>query len=132
MNIIICGAGRVGFTIAKLLSEQGHSITVIDQSSDDIQKINDSLDVKAIVGKATYPSILEKANALAFSRIDGYVAFPTIALTSKLSLIFWMSSLDWSITVIEWPCSLKSLAIVNPTLPAPQIIIFILIKFFNS
>ena len=63
MNIIICGAGRVGFTIAKLLSEQGHSITVIDQSGEDIQKINDSLDVKAIVGKATYPSILEKANA---------------------------------------------------------------------
>ncbi len=63
MNIIICGAGRVGFTISKLLSEQGHSITVIDQSSEDIQKINDSLDVKAIVGKATYPSILEKANA---------------------------------------------------------------------
>ena len=63
MNIIICGAGRVGFTIAKLLSEQAHSITVIDQSSEDIQKINDSLDVKAIVGKATYPSILEKANA---------------------------------------------------------------------
>ena len=63
MNIIICGAGRVGFTIAKLLSEQGHSITVIDQSSEDIQKINDTLDVKAIVGKGTYPSILEKANA---------------------------------------------------------------------
>ena len=64
MNIIICGAGRVGFTIAKLLSEQGHSITVIDQSSEDIQKVNDSLDVKAIVGKGTYPSILEKANAI--------------------------------------------------------------------
>ena len=63
MNIIICGAGRVGFTISKILSEQGHSITVIDQSSDDIQKIDDILDVKSIVGKATYPSILEKANA---------------------------------------------------------------------
>jgi len=63
MNIIICGAGRVGFTIAKILSEQGHSITVIDQSSEDIQKIDDILDVKAIVGKATYPSILEKASA---------------------------------------------------------------------
>ena len=62
MNIIICGAGRVGFTIAKLLTEQNHSITVIDQSSEDIQKINDSLDIKAIVGKATFPSILEKAN----------------------------------------------------------------------
>ena len=63
MNIIICGAGRVGSTIAKLLSEQGHSITVIDQSSEDIQKLNDTLDVRGIVGKATYPSILEKADA---------------------------------------------------------------------
>jgi len=63
MNIIICGAGRVGFTIAKILSEQGHSITVIDQSSEDIQKIDETLDVKSIVGKGTYPSILEKANA---------------------------------------------------------------------
>ncbi len=63
MNIIICGAGRVGFTISKLLSEQDHSVTVIDQSSEDIQKLNESLDVKAIVGKATYPSILEKADA---------------------------------------------------------------------
>ena len=63
MNIIICGAGRVGFTIAKILSEQGHSITVIDQSSEDIQKIDDALDVKSIVGKGTYPSILEKADA---------------------------------------------------------------------
>ena len=92
MNIIICGAGRVGYTIAKLLSEQNHSITVIDQSSEDIQKINESLDVRAIVGKATYPSVLEKAiwqisilissfrvtaiimsasEALAFSRIEG-------------------------------------------------------------
>ena len=63
MNIIICGAGRVGFTIAKLLTEQNHSVTIIDQSSDDIQKIIDSLDVKAIVGKATSPMILEKANS---------------------------------------------------------------------
>jgi len=69
MNIIICGAGRVGYTIAKLLSEQNHSITVIDQSSEDIQKINDSLDVRAIVGKATYPSVLEKANAAEASMI---------------------------------------------------------------
>ena len=63
MNIIICGAGRVGFTIAKLLTEQNHSVTVIDQSSEDIQKINDALDVKAIVGKATSPMILENANS---------------------------------------------------------------------
>ena len=63
MNIIICGAGRVGSTIAKSLSEQNHSITIVDQSSDDIQKINDSIDVKGVVGMGTFPSVLEKANA---------------------------------------------------------------------
>ena len=38
MNIIICGAGRVGFSISKQLSAQGHSITVIDQSSEFISE----------------------------------------------------------------------------------------------
>ena len=36
MNIIICGAGQVGFTMSKLLTEQDHSVTIIDQSSEDI------------------------------------------------------------------------------------------------
>ena len=63
MNIIICGAGRVGSSISKQLSAQGHSITIIDQSSEFIQKINDTQDVKGIVGRATFPSVLEKAGA---------------------------------------------------------------------
>jgi trk system potassium uptake protein len=63
MNIIICGAGKVGFSISKQLSAQGHSVTVIDQSSDDIKKINESQDAKGIVGRATFPSVLENAGA---------------------------------------------------------------------
>ncbi len=63
MNIIICGAGKVGSSISKQLSAQGHSVTVIDQSSEDIKKINDSQDVKGIVGRATLPTVLENAGA---------------------------------------------------------------------
>ena len=63
MNIIICGAGMVGFSISKQLQAQGHSVTVIDQSSEDIKKINDTQDVKGIVGRATLPSVLENAGA---------------------------------------------------------------------
>ena len=63
MNIIICGAGKVGFSISKQLSSQGHSVTVIDQSPDDIKKINDTQDVKGIVGRASLPSVLENAGA---------------------------------------------------------------------
>ena len=55
MNIIICGAGKVGFSISKQLSAQGHSVTVIDQSSEDIKKINDTQDVKGVVGRASLP-----------------------------------------------------------------------------
>ena len=99
MNIIICGAGRVGFTIAKQLTEQNHSITVVDQSSEDIQKINDSLDVKAIVGKATLPSVLEKANIneadmiIAVTRNDEInmlicqVAYSIFKVTKKIARI---------------------------------------------
>ncbi len=63
MNIIICGAGKVGFSISKQLSAQGHSVTVVDQSSEDIKKINDTQDVKGIVGRATLPTVLENAGA---------------------------------------------------------------------
>ena len=63
MNIIICGAGRVGYSICSQLSKQGHSVTVIDKNGPDIQNINDNLDAKGIVGIATYPSVLEKADA---------------------------------------------------------------------
>ena len=63
MNIIICGAGKVGFSISKQLSAQGHSVSVIDQSSEDIKKINDTQDVKVIVGRAPLPSVLENAGA---------------------------------------------------------------------
>ena len=47
MNIIICGAGMGGFSISKQLQAQGHSVTVIDQSSEDIKKINDIAPEKA-------------------------------------------------------------------------------------
>ena len=106
MNIIICGAGRVGYTIAKLLSEQEHSITVIDQSSEDIQKINDDLDVKSIVGKATFPTVLEKANAeeadmiIAVTRSDEInmlicqIAFSVFKISKKIARIRSKEYLD--------------------------------------
>ena len=53
---------KSGFSISKQLSAQGHSVTVIDQSSEDIKKINDTQDVKG-GGRATLPTVLENAGA---------------------------------------------------------------------
>ena len=128
MNIIICGAGRVGFTIAKQLSEQGHSITIIDQSSEDIQKIDDALDVKAIVGKATYPSILEKANAseadmiIAVTRNDEInmvicqIAFSIFNISKKIARIRSQDYLNPKFTKVYNKENLPIDVIISPEL----------------
>ena len=128
MNIIICGAGRVGYTIAKQLSEQGHSITVIDQSSEDIQKIDESLDVKAIVGKATYPSILEKANAseadmiIAVTRNDEInmvicqIAFSIFNIPKKIARIRSQDYLNPKFTTVYNKENLPIDVIISPEL----------------
>ncbi len=61
MDIIICGAGRVGYGIAERLSSENNSVTVIDLSSELIQAITTELDVSGIVGHGSHPSILKKA-----------------------------------------------------------------------
>ncbi|MEC7396827.1 MAG: Trk system potassium transporter TrkA [Pseudomonadota bacterium] len=61
MKVVICGAGQVGFSIARYLSAESNDVTVIDQSPDLIGKVNESLDVQAIVGHASHPDVLESA-----------------------------------------------------------------------
>lgn len=63
MNIIICGAGRVGYGIAKKLSTENNAVTVVDLSAELIQNISTELDVRGIVGHGSQPSTLKKAGA---------------------------------------------------------------------
>lgn len=63
MKIIICGAGMVGANIAKQLAREGNDVTVIDRTPELIQRISDSIDVKGLVGMASYPDTLERAGA---------------------------------------------------------------------
>lgn len=61
MKVVICGAGQVGFHIARYLSGEKNDVTVVDQSPELIGKINDQLDVQAFVGHASHPSVLARA-----------------------------------------------------------------------
>ena len=63
MKSIICGAGVVGYSIAESLSKEGLDVTVIDESKELMKKISESLDVKTIIGAASFPSVLELAGA---------------------------------------------------------------------
>ena len=63
MRVIICGAGQVGYNIASYLSREDNDITVIDQNQAAINKVNDTLDVNAILGHAAQPDTLAAAGA---------------------------------------------------------------------
>lgn len=63
MKVIVCGAGQVGFNIAHYLASENNDVTVIDQRPELIRKITDTLDVQAILGYASHPSVLEQAGA---------------------------------------------------------------------
>ena len=53
MKIIICGAGKVGTSIAKHLVEQGSDVTVIDSSLKLIEDLREKIDLKTIIGSAS-------------------------------------------------------------------------------
>ena len=64
MKVIICGAGQVGFNIARYLAQEDNEVTVIDQSAELTRKIRDTLDVKVIHGLASHPNVLAQAGAV--------------------------------------------------------------------
>jgi len=63
MNIIIIGAGGVGFNLAKKLSV-GHKVTIIDKNSEALKKIEENLDILTIKGDAeeieTYQKLMDR------------------------------------------------------------------------
>jgi len=63
MNILILGAGEVGFHIAQRLATEGNNVSVVDNDPDRLQRVADTMDVKTVLGYASHPSVLEQAGA---------------------------------------------------------------------
>lgn len=64
IRVIICGAGQVGFQIARHLASEGEDVTVIDHSAELISKTTELLDVRGVVGHASHPEVLKQAGAI--------------------------------------------------------------------
>ncbi len=62
MKIIVAGAGEVGLHLAKMLSKENHSITVIDGNEEVLSNLNANYDLMTIVGDPTSISVLKDAN----------------------------------------------------------------------
>lgn len=62
MKIILAGAGAVGAHLAKMLSQENHDITVIDNDPERLRQIGSNLDVLTLEGSAVSIGILKEAN----------------------------------------------------------------------
>ena len=62
MNIIICGAGQVGTSIAGHLA-QDNNVTIIDVDAEKVQRGADLHDLRGVIGVSSHPDILEQAGA---------------------------------------------------------------------
>ena len=71
MEILILGAGKLGARVAEALCEGNHSITIIDQSSDVINRINQQLDVLTVHGDGRESKLLKD---LKIANFDFFIA----------------------------------------------------------
>jgi trk system potassium uptake protein TrkA len=63
MKIIVCGAGQVGWQIARYLSGERNDVTVVDNNEELVRRATDLLDVSGVHGFASYPDVLARAGA---------------------------------------------------------------------
>ena len=61
MKSIIIGAGKVGFSIAQLLSSEDHDVVVIEEDEERVALIDEELDVQVICGSGASWRTLESA-----------------------------------------------------------------------
>ena len=61
MKIVILGAGQVGSTVATSLSSEENDITVVDSNPAHLKELQDRLDIRGVLGHASYPTVLVRA-----------------------------------------------------------------------
>jgi trk system potassium uptake protein TrkA len=64
MRIVVLGAGTVGTSIANMLCQHRHTVTVVDYDPARTRRVNEELDVRAVTGSAAQSSVLFQAEVL--------------------------------------------------------------------
>jgi trk system potassium uptake protein TrkA len=90
MDIIIAGAGRVGFNLARTLSI-GHNVTIIDKNSEALQRLQESLDILPINGDIEDPLTYKK---LIDKRADLFIAVTDVDEANLISTLIAGDTID--------------------------------------
>jgi len=63
LNVIIVGAGKLGYELTRILSQEDHDIIVVDKDAESIRPVAENFDVMTIVGNGASVKILEDIQA---------------------------------------------------------------------
>jgi trk system potassium uptake protein TrkA len=78
LRIVIVGAGEIGFSVARNLSQDGNDVVLVEENPERAAKAENELDVMVVRGNGARPNVLEKAGV----RPDGGVEM-LIACSSR-------------------------------------------------
>ena len=82
-NIVLIGAGEVGFNLSKFLSKENYDLTVIDVDPLKCSRIKNTIDARVIEGNGCSQRILQKID---FTTVDFFLSL-TKSL-EKIPMIF--------------------------------------------
>lgn len=71
MKIVILGCGRVGSTLATMLDRAGHTVSIIDYTSDAFQRLSPDFGGETILGNGVDEEVLVRAG---IKEADAFVA----------------------------------------------------------
>ena len=81
MNIVIAGAGAVGLHVARMLSRDGHDLTIIDSCPQAIERAEHAVDALTMRGPADCPRTLHEA------RVEGVDLFAALTPSGPINLV---------------------------------------------
>jgi trk system potassium uptake protein TrkA len=71
---VIVGAGEVGFSVARSLSQDGNDIVLVEENPDRAAKAENELDVMVVRGNGARPNVLEKAGIVPGGGVELLIA----------------------------------------------------------
>jgi trk system potassium uptake protein TrkA len=65
MLVIIVGAGKIGFNLAKILAREDYDVVLIEKEKAAVENLEEYLDIQVLIGDGVKRSVLEKAGVQA-------------------------------------------------------------------
>lgn len=81
MRVVIVGAGKLGYTIAELLSNEGMSVTVIDHDEDQLTAVKNNLDVLTITANGASPITMDDPD------VNGADVFIAVTAIDEVNMV---------------------------------------------